>query len=209
MWELAIKKAEHWRIDAFELWHWRTLLRVSWTARRSKQSILKKSVLNIHWKDWWWIWSSNTMNIWCKELTHWKRSWVWGKLEAGGEGDHRGWDGWMASKIPWTWICARSWSWWWTGKPGMLQPMGLQRVRQDWLTELIFCDMSLSGGSVIKNLPSNAGDIGDTGLMPCSRKWQPTPVLYSEESYRQRSLVDYSPWCCKEPDMTERLSKHR
>ena len=64
----TIKKAEHWRIDAFELWCWRRLLRVPWTARRSHQSILKESVLNIHWKDWCWSWNSNTLATWCKEL---------------------------------------------------------------------------------------------------------------------------------------------
>ena len=75
MWELDKKKAEHQRIDAFELWCWRRLLRVSWTARRSNQSILKETTLNIHWKDWSWSWSwnSNTLVIWCEELTHWKR----------------------------------------------------------------------------------------------------------------------------------------
>ena len=76
------------------------------------------------------------MNIWCKELTHWKRSWVWGKLEAGGEGDHRGWDGWMASPTWWTWVWINSGSWWWTGRPGVVQSMGLQRVRHDGVTEL-------------------------------------------------------------------------
>ena len=70
----TIKKAEHPRIYAFELWCWRRLLRVPWTARRSNQSILK-SVLNIHWKDWCWSWNSNTLVTWCKELTHWKRPW--------------------------------------------------------------------------------------------------------------------------------------
>ena len=85
----TVKKAECWRMDAFELWCWRRLLRVPWTARRSNQSILKKSVLNIHWKDWWWIWSSNTMNIWCKELTPWKRPRCWERLKAVGKRD--GW----------------------------------------------------------------------------------------------------------------------
>ena len=66
----TIKKAERRRIDAFELWCWRRLLRVPWTARRSNQSILKKLVLNIHWKDWCWSWSSNTLTTWCKEQTH-------------------------------------------------------------------------------------------------------------------------------------------
>ena len=92
----TIKKAEHWKIDAFELWCWRRFLRVPWTARRSNQSILRKSVLNIHWKDWCWSWNSNMPATWCEELTHWKRPWCWEILRAG-EGDDRGWDGWMAS----------------------------------------------------------------------------------------------------------------
>ena len=75
----TIKKAEHQRIDAFKLWCWRRLLRVPWT-RRSKQSILKKSVLNIHWKGWCLQWSSNTLATWCEELTHWERPWCWGEL---------------------------------------------------------------------------------------------------------------------------------
>ena len=97
---------------------------------------LRKSVPNIHWKDWCWSWNSNTLAIWCEELTHWKRPWCWGKLKAGGEGDNRGWDGWMASPTQWTWIWASSGSWWWTGRPGMLQSMGSQKVRYDWVTEL-------------------------------------------------------------------------
>ena len=76
----TIKKAEHRRIDAFELWCWRRLLRVPWTARRSNQSILK-DVLNIHWKDWCWSWNSNILATWC-ELTPWKRLWCWERLRA-------------------------------------------------------------------------------------------------------------------------------
>ena len=99
-----IKKAEHQRIDAFELWCWRRLLRVPWTARRASQSILKEiTVLNIYWRDWWWSWNSNTLATWCKELTHLKRPWCWERLRAG-EGDDRGWDGWMASPTQWTWV---------------------------------------------------------------------------------------------------------
>ena len=90
MWELDCK--ESWRIDAFELWCWRRLLRVPWTVRRSNQSILRRSVLNIHWKDRCWSWNSNTLATWCKELTHWKRPWCWEQLKAGGEGDDRRWD---------------------------------------------------------------------------------------------------------------------
>ena len=69
------------------------------------------------------------------KLTHWKRPWCWERLKAGGEGDDRGWDGWMASPTWWTWVWASS-SNWWIGKPGVLQSMGLQRVGHDWATEL-------------------------------------------------------------------------
>jgi len=72
----------------------------------------------------------------CEELTHWKRLWCWEGLGAGGEGDDRGWDGWMASPTRWTWVWVNSGSWWWTGRPGVLQFMGSQRVRPDWATEL-------------------------------------------------------------------------
>ena len=132
----VIKKAECPRIDAFELWCWRRLLRVPWSARRSNQSILKEISLNIHWKNWCWRWNSNTLATWCEELTRWKRPWCWERLKAGEKGDDRGWDGWMASPTWWTWVWASSGSWWRTGKPGMLQSMGSQRVRQNWATEL-------------------------------------------------------------------------
>ena len=72
----------------------------------------------------------------CEKLTHWKRLWCWKGLGAGGEGDDRGWDGWMASLTWWTWIWVNSGSWWWTGRPGVLQLMGSQRVRHDWATEM-------------------------------------------------------------------------
>ena len=93
----------------------------------------RKSILNILWKDW--CWSSNTLVTWCEELTHYKRPWWWERLRAG-EGDGRGWDGWMASLTRWTWVWVSSGSWWWTGRPGMLQSMGSQRVRHDWATDL-------------------------------------------------------------------------
>ena len=131
----TIKRTEHRRIDAFELWCWRRLLRVPWAAMRSNQS-WRKSLLNINWKDWCWSWNSNTLAICCKELTHWKRPWCWEILKARGEGDDRGWDGWMGSLTRWTWVWVNSGSCWWTGKPGVLQYMGSQRVRHDWATEL-------------------------------------------------------------------------
>ena len=70
----------------------------------------------------------NTLATWCEELTHLKRPWCWEILEVGGEGDDRGWDGWMASPTQWTWVWVSPGSWWWTGRPGMLQSMGSQRV---------------------------------------------------------------------------------
>ena len=80
------------------------------------------------------------MATWCKELTHWKRHWCWERLRAGGEEDDWGWEGWMASSTQWTWIWVNSGNWWWTGRPGVLQSMGLQRVWHDWLTELNWTD---------------------------------------------------------------------
>ena len=129
----TIKKAEHQRTDAFELWCWRRLLRVPWTATSPSW---RKSVLNIHRKDWCWSWNSNTSAIWCEELTHWKRSWIWERLKVGQEGDDRGWDGWMESPTQRTWVWASFKRWWRTGKPGILQSMRLQRVRHDWATGL-------------------------------------------------------------------------
>ena len=79
---------------------------------------------------------AETHNTWCEELTHWKRPWCWEWLKVWGEGDDRGWDGWMASLSRWTWVWIDSRSWWWTGRPGVLQSMGSQRVRHDWGTEL-------------------------------------------------------------------------
>ena len=73
---------------------------------------------------------------WWEELTPWKRSWCWERLKAGGEGDDRGWDGWMASPMRWMWVWVSSRSWWWTGRPGVLRSMGSQRVGHDSVTEL-------------------------------------------------------------------------
>ena len=90
---------------------------------------------NIYWKDW--CWSSNTLATRCEELTHLKKSWCWERLKAGGEGDDRGWDGWMASLTQWTWVWVNSGSWWWTGRPGMLHPWGpkesdMTRAELNW-----------------------------------------------------------------------------
>ena len=132
----TVMKAECWRNDAFELWCWRRLLRVPWSARRSNQSILKAINPGVHWKDWCWSWNSNTPATWWEELTHWKRPWCWKRLRAWGEGDYRGWDGCMASLTQWTWAWVDPRIWWWTGRPGVLRFMGSQRVWHDWATEL-------------------------------------------------------------------------
>ena len=131
----AIKTAEHWRSDVFNC----SIGEDSWETfglqRDQTSQSERNSILNIHWKYWGWSSSPNTLATWCKELIHWKRPWCWERLKVG-EGDDRGWDGGMASPTQWTWVWARSRSWWRTGKPGVLQSMGLQRVRQDWVTEL-------------------------------------------------------------------------
>ena len=108
-----------------------------------------KSVLNFHWKDWWWGCNSNTLATWCEELTHWKRPWYWERLKAGGEEDDRGWDGCMASPTQWTWIWVNSGIWWWTGKPGVLQSMESQRAGHNWATELIWIRYSISEGELV------------------------------------------------------------
>ena len=84
----------------------------------------------------WGCWNSSTLATSCEELTPWKTPWCWEGLGAGGEGNDRGWDGWMASPTRWTWVWVNSGSWWWTGRPGVLQFMESQRVRHDWVTEL-------------------------------------------------------------------------
>ena len=137
----TIKKAERQRIDSFELWCSKDL-RVPWTTRRSNQLILKK--INPEY-------SLEALMLKLKlqyfghlmwRMTHWKRPWCWESLKVGGEGDNRGWDGWMASGMWWTWVWAGSGSCWRTGKPGVLQFMGLQRVGHGWATELNWTDQS-------------------------------------------------------------------
>ena len=126
----TIRKAEHQRIDTFELWCWRRLLRVSWIARRSNQSILEEISPE---------YSLEGLMLKLKfqyfGLTYWERPWCWARFKAG-EGDDRGWDGWMASPTRWTWVWASFRSCWWTGKLGVLQSLGSQRIGHDWVTEL-------------------------------------------------------------------------
>ena len=118
-----IKKAERQRIDAFQLWCWRRLLGVPWTARRSNQSILKEIIPEYSLEGLMKL-KLQYFDLLCEELTHWKRPWCWERLKAEGEEDDRGWDGWMASPTQWTWVRASSVNWWWTGKAACCSSWG-------------------------------------------------------------------------------------
>ena len=135
MWELNYKGS--WaRIDAFELWCWRRLLRVAWTARRSNQSILKEispeyslEGLMLKLKLQYFghlMWRTDSL----------EKTLKLGNIEGRRRRDNRGWDGWMTSLTQWTWVWVNSGSWWWTGRPGVLQSMGSQRVEYNWANEL-------------------------------------------------------------------------
>ena len=131
----TIKKAEYQRIDAFELCIGEDSWELLGLQGDPTSPSWRKSVLSIHWKDGCWSWNYNILATWCEVLTHWKRPWCWERLEAGGEEDDRGWDGYMASPTPWTWDWVSSGSWWWTGQPGVLQSMGSHSQIQlsDWI----------------------------------------------------------------------------
>ena len=101
----------------------------------------RRSTLGVLWKESCLSWDSSTLATSCEELTHWKRPWCWERSKAGGEGDNRGWDSWMASLTWWTWVWVSSGSWWQTGKPGVLQSMRSQRVRHDWANELNWTEL--------------------------------------------------------------------
>ena len=141
---LTIKKAEHRRIDAFERWCWRRLLRVPWTAKRSKLSILKEIIPEYSLEGLMLKLKLQYFGHLMQRLTWWKRPWFWKRLKARGEEDDRGWDGWMASLTWWTWVWASSRSWWWTGKPGVLQSMGSQRVGHSWVTDLYWTELTFN-----------------------------------------------------------------
>ena len=142
----TVKKVERRKIDAFELWCWRRLLRVPWTARRSKQSILKEISPGCSLEGLMLKLKLQYLTTSCEELTHWKGPWCWEGLGAGGERDDRGWDGWMALLTRWTWVWVNSGSWWRTGRPGVLRFMRSQRVGHDWATELNWTELCLSLG---------------------------------------------------------------
>ena len=152
---------------------------VPWTARRSNQCILKISpecsleglMLKL---------KLQYFGHLMQRADSFERPSCWERLNAGGEGDDRRWDGWMASLTQWTWVWVKSESWWWTGRPGVLWFMGSQRIGHDWATSLSFFT-----------------------LMHWKRKWQPTPVFLPGESQGQGSLVGCRLWSCTESDTTE------
>ena len=132
----TVKKAEHRRIDASELWCWRRLLRVPWTAKRSNQSILKEISPGCSLEG-------MMLKLKLQYFGHimWRVDSLEKTLMLGGiggirRGDDRSWGGWMTSPTQWTWVWVNSRSWWWTGRPGVLQFMGYQSVEHDWVTEL-------------------------------------------------------------------------
>ena len=138
------------------VWYWRRcqyqedtkgLLRVPWTARRCNQSILKEISPKYSLEGLMLKLKLQYFGHLIELLTHWKRPWCWERLKAGGEGNGRGWDGWMASLTQWTWVWASSGSWWWTG---VLQCIQSQRVGCDW-TELKTKELTILKVSKKKN----------------------------------------------------------
>ena len=148
----TVKKAERRRIDAFETWCWRRLLRVPWTARRSNQSILEEISLGCSLQG-------LMLKLKLQYFGHlmWRVDSLEKTLMLGGIGGRRrrgwGWDGWMASPTRWTWVWVNSRSWWWTGRPGVLRFMGSQRVGHDWATELNWTDSILNVHPLTLQIP--------------------------------------------------------
>ena len=137
----TVKKAEWWRIDAFELWYWRRLSRVPWIARRSNQSILKEISPGCFLEGLMLKLQLQYFGHLMQRVDSLEKTLMLGGLGAGGEGDDRWWDGWMASLTRWMGVWVNSGSWWWTGRPGVLWFMELQRVGHDWVTELYWTQL--------------------------------------------------------------------
>ena len=131
----TIKKTEHRRIDAFELWFCRRLLRVPWTARRPNQSIPKETSHGYSLEGLMLKLKLQYFGYLMQRTDSLENILMLGEIKEG-EGDNRVWDGWMASPTRWTWVWVNSVFWWWTGRPGMMQSTGSQRVEHDWATEL-------------------------------------------------------------------------
>ena len=163
-------------------------------------------------KSWIFIWRTNAEApiLWSPDMKNWLtgKDWCWERLKAGGEGKDRGWDDWMSSLTQWTWVWVNFKSWWWTGRPGMLQFMGLQRVRHDWMTELNWTELKFSTPldkyqrpQLLKSFPGGIRGKESAcqcrrhgfhlwvGKIPWRRAWQPILVFLPGESHGQRSLA--------------------
>ena len=136
----TVKKAERQRIDAFELWCWRRLLRVPWTTRRSSQSFLKEISPGISLEGMMLKLKLQYFGHLMQRVDSLEKTLMLGGIGGRREGDDRGWDGWMASPTRWTWVWVNSRSWWWTERPGVFRFMGSQRVGHDWATEVNWTD---------------------------------------------------------------------
>ena len=152
---------------------------------------LRRSIPGVHWKDRCWSWNSSTLATSCEELTHLKRPWYCKGLWAGGEGDDRGWDGWVASLTQWAWVWVNSGSWWWTGRPGVLQFMGSQRVRQDWETELNWTELTVSGPDICPSSSATQAldPIASTVPSPHGCSLINSPVLLTLPKYNHLSIT--------------------
>ena len=141
MWELALKKAESRRIDAFELWCWRKLLRVPWAAMRSNQSILREISPGYSLERMMLKLKLQYFGHFMWRVDSLEKTLMLGGIGAGGRGDDRWRDGWMASRTQWMWVWVNAGRLWWTGRPGTLWFMGSQRVGHDWGIELKWIEL--------------------------------------------------------------------
>ena len=156
---------QHW---PYMLWRLNKIAKV-YIVHDTMSIPLVQLIIIIHLSSW----NSSTLATSCEELTHWKSLWCWEGLGARGEGDNRGWDGWMTSLTRWTWVSENSGSWWWTGRPGVLQFMGSQRIGHNWATDLIWSDYTHSFYN------------------PVYFSCLPSAKLF------YKSLLDSLPFCCK------------
>ena len=142
MWELDYKESWVPKNWCFELWCWRKLLRVPWTARRSSQSIRKEISPEYSLEGLMLKLKLQYFGHLMGRTDSTERPWCWERLRAGGEGNDRGWDGQLASLTQWKWVWVNSGNWWWTGRPGVLQSMALHRFGHDWAADLNWIELN-------------------------------------------------------------------
>ena len=180
----TIKKAEHPRIDVFELRCWRRLLRVPWTAWRSNQSIQKEISPGCSLEGLMLKLKFQYFGHLMQRADSLKKTLMLKRLRAGGEGDDKGWDGWIASLPQWAWVWVYSGSWWWTGRPGVLWFMGSRRVRCDWVTELNWTNLNIVKAIYDKPIAKFTLNVENLKAFPLksgTRQWCPLS-RYSFES---------------------------